>query len=218
MMKREHYVYVLLRWDFTPMYVGMGKGRRWLWHESAHGLADKCNLHKANSVKKTLSILGEVPKAKVAESLSVDEAKLIEMIMIAALGRTPFGVLVNRTDGGDGVFNLPQDALDRVAAGRLGKPMYPKAQAALLQYWRTHSQSPEQRAKISAAAIGRKVPREAVERSAAKRTGAKRSEEAKQLMREAAIKRYASHEARAALSERGHLGALARWGALTQGD
>src|SRR5882672_7044787 len=191
---KEYYVYVLYRWNYTPMYVGMGRNDRWLWHESSNGLVDKGNKHKVNSIKKTLRILGEVPKIKLRVGLTRAEAGKIEIMLIKAIGRYPNGLLVNRTAGGEGVSAPSPDAKRKMIAPRLGKPMYPNVRKHFIDYWIGRSKSEEQKEKISTSLTGYKRSEEEVRKSAEKRRGAVRTEEACQKMREAALKRCQSAE------------------------
>ena len=212
MLVKEYYVYVLYRWDYTPMYVGMGKNDRWLWHEINHGFIDKGNKHKAYSVNKTLRILGKVPKIKIRIGLTKNEAVAIEKMLIKAIGRYPNGPLVNRTDGGEGHSNPSAEARKKFSDIHRGKPMHPNAKKALVEYWTGRKPSVEKRAKISATLTGYKRSEEEIRKSAENRRGAQRSDEARQRMREAAIRRCQSESVREELSERGMLGAQARWG------
>lgn len=101
MSNGSYYVYLLFRYDGRPMYVGLGRGSRWMHHESSTSL--KKNSRKTNSIKKTLAAINEVPKIKLAEDLTRFEAFVLEIFWISTIGRHPYGPLLNETDGGDGI-------------------------------------------------------------------------------------------------------------------
>jgi hypothetical protein len=98
--KRPFYVYIIFDWRGAPRYVGKGKGTRWLHHEQ---LLDLNNRFKTGVIKRTIAVLGEVPKIKIRENLTEKEAFELEIILIKTIGRYPNGPLTNLTNGGDGV-------------------------------------------------------------------------------------------------------------------
>src|SRR6266852_2256518 len=57
---------------------------------------------KAEFIKETLAAIGEIPKVKLQENLSEQEAFDIERAFIKAIGRFPKGTLTNLTDNGSG--------------------------------------------------------------------------------------------------------------------
>lgn len=95
-----YYVYVLFDHLGVPRYVGKGKGNRWENHKPT----DPHNKMKAAFIRRTLVVLGEVPKIRVRENLSEAEAFATEVAFIAHLGRRSLGTgpLTNLTAGGDG--------------------------------------------------------------------------------------------------------------------
>jgi hypothetical protein len=99
MSKPIFYVYVLFDWKAIPRYVGKGRTNRWLEHEN--GAIDS-NPSKARFVNKTIAVLGDLPKIKVAEDLFEDEAFKLEKYLIKTIGRFPNGPLTNRTDNRNG--------------------------------------------------------------------------------------------------------------------
>jgi hypothetical protein len=154
----DFYVYILFRWDGVPMYVGKGRRNRWVQHTCPCNLLG--NDRKTNVLKKTIRLLGEVPRIKVAEGLVEDDAINIEAALILAIGRHPNGPLLNYTDGGQGPHNMTAEAREKIAQAHRGR----KA-------------SPETRAKLSAAHKGRKPSQEAIEAIRAYFTGRPKSPE-----------------------------------------
>lgn len=95
------YVYVLFDFCGIPRYIGKGRNNRWLEHER---YTDPNNTLKNEFIERTWIILGEIPKIKVREDLTQDEAFALEIILISLIGRLDIktGPLTNLTAGGDG--------------------------------------------------------------------------------------------------------------------
>ena len=93
------YVYVLFDHIGIPRYVGKGKGDRIDHHEKLKG---KHNRMKRAFIRRTLAMIGEVPKIKVRENLTERDAFDTEIALIAAIGRKDLktGPLTNMSDGG----------------------------------------------------------------------------------------------------------------------
>jgi hypothetical protein len=103
---REHYVYALYREDgVTPFYIGMGKGRRWTQHITNHK-SEPYRGPKWYIIDRMLRKDLTIPRAKLAEHLTVAEAIALEVRLIAEIGRMPSGPLANMTDGGEGVTGM----------------------------------------------------------------------------------------------------------------
>lgn len=193
-MKSVYYVYVLFRENGVPFYVGMGKGDRWLAHEKR---AVFRQTHKDRVISLTVAAIGELPKVKVHEGLLRADALAAEIALIAAIGREPYGPLINQTRGGDGVFDLPEETKRlmraKISAKTKGRKQSPdhtaKIRAAHIAMRKVIA--PEQRLAISLALSGRKRP----DLSAA-RKGKPLSEEAKAKLRA----RTVTDEARAKIS------------------
>lgn len=89
------YVYVLFRPDLTPCYVGKGQGNR-------------INDHKSTSRNRQLGHIianakEPILRHKVAVNLTEELAHALEIALIADYGRQIHGgMLVNKTNGGDG--------------------------------------------------------------------------------------------------------------------
>lgn len=94
-MEKSSYVYVIFRLDGSPCYVGKGKGRRHAYHRK-HGR----NIH----LRRIYDDAGqELPIVKISENLSNDDACILEVWLIKAIGRSlNGGPLANQTDGGEG--------------------------------------------------------------------------------------------------------------------
>jgi hypothetical protein len=117
--RHKYYVYVYFRPNGVPCYVGLGgTTNRWLWHEK-----EPTNAHLWNIIQKAG---GSLPKLKVREGLTKAEAIETEKALINAIGRRDLksGPLVNRTDGGDGIFNPSKSTRRRIGSGQsqLGQP------------------------------------------------------------------------------------------------
>jgi hypothetical protein len=200
-MEAHHYVYALFRADGSPFYIGLGKGRRWLRHERGTGI----NRRKNATVRQTLSALGDLPKVKLAEHLTIEQARAYERAFIAAIGRAPHGPLTNLTDGGEGVlgrFVSPEER-ERIAAKLRGRRQSPETVAR-----RAASNSKAQKGKSrrphtaeEIAKIGEANRRHWAEHPETHRhagmTGKKHSDLTKRKMREAAFGRRMSDAARA---------------------
>lgn len=107
--RRESYVYALYQRDgATPFYIGIGTGKRWLIHErdAKRGVSRKDRI----IAKMQIDGFSEIPKRKLISGLTRIEAASIEVALIAAIGRSPNGPLVNHTRGGDGAGDLSEEA------------------------------------------------------------------------------------------------------------
>lgn len=98
-----YYVYILFRDCGSPFYVGLGRSNRWLAHEQRAHLK---RTHKDRLIAKILLQRGDIPKIKVRENVTKQQAIETEIALIATLGREPTGPLINQTSGGDGVADL----------------------------------------------------------------------------------------------------------------
>lgn len=148
---REFYVYIMFRDDGSPCYVGKGRGRRWMHHfRSATNRRLRRILVKAG---------GEVPIVKIRENLTEAQAFEVETALIKAIGRKPYGPLVNLTEGGEGTAGSRSDAVkrrmreshwsrkegaDKVRAsiGRKGRVFTPEWRANLRKAKRPHLKGP----------------------------------------------------------------------------
>lgn len=114
--KNIYYVYALFRPDGIPCYIGKGKGKRWLH-------CGVSNPHLARIIKQAAAAGLGIPRIKIRENLSEDEAFQIEIALIAAIGRVSVGgPLVNMTDGGDGIINLPEESRAKMRVAAKNRP------------------------------------------------------------------------------------------------
>jgi hypothetical protein len=104
---------------FEPIYVGIGSGNRHLDHlkrRDVHPFTAKLKSLKRAKINPTILM--------VRENLTTEEAKKIEIELIARLGRRCLdaGPLLNLTGGGDGNFDPPPEVRKKLASrGFLGK-------------------------------------------------------------------------------------------------
>ena len=109
------YVYAIFDPNGVPRYIGKGTGRRLDQHES-----DAVRGRHPNGRLSALILKagGSLPKVKLRQGLTNDEACLIERAFIAALGRGSRGPLLNMTDGGEGAEGRFMSAESKALAGR----------------------------------------------------------------------------------------------------
>lgn len=119
----QFYVYIYER-EGCPFYIGMGQANRDVSHlktvKRGRGLK---NTHFCNILKKML-LEGKAPTIKrVAEGLTVDEAKAEEKRLIKEIGRHDLGLgpLTNMTDGGDGYVGWSDEARKKLGEKKRGK-------------------------------------------------------------------------------------------------
>jgi len=112
-VNKDAYVYRHITEDTNEVfYIGIGVVKRRAW--SKHGR----NKYWHNVVNKH-GFRYEI----VQESLSRDLAKELEIILIQIYGRRDIGtgILVNMTDGGDGMFNLSEEGRLSLVKKRTGR-------------------------------------------------------------------------------------------------
>jgi hypothetical protein len=119
--------------------------------------------------------------------IDIEEAKQIEKYLIRFYGRkSEGGILVNHTDGGDGIFGhkMSDFAKARIKASSTG---------------RLHT--PEAKEKIRIAHLGTKMPAASIEKTRAANTGRKHTNKAKDAIRNAVIGRIVSENVRLVASK-----------------
>jgi hypothetical protein len=205
-MSNDYYVYILQRADGTPFYVGKGRHRR---IDTTRDPRNGNNKHKKHILLQLLSTLGYVPYTLEREDLSNEEASLEEIRIIAFYGRKPAGILVNMTDGGDGVTKLTSEVHERRRQKMMGnkngkgtthspETREKQRQAKLGNAWnRGRKKSPEHIAKIAEANArwrDTEIGKETMLRISQGHIGRKLSEESKARIRAARAKQVFSPE------------------------
>lgn len=179
-VRSDFYVYVIFRPNGEPCYVGKGLGKRWLVHEkSKHGYR---NPRLAKIIE---NADGDLPKIKVRENLTEAEAFRTEIAMIAAIGRSSRGPLVNMTDGGDGTSGLD---------------ISPERRAATSARHKGKTISLEQRTRQAEASASRVWSRESIEKISMSNRGKVRSAETIAQMKIRAAIQWAQPEMKARIA------------------
>lgn len=153
-LHEDCYVYILYREDgVTPFYVGMGRRGRWLHHERD---AKRGRSRKDNIICRMRERGISVPKKKYAEGLTRQQAALLEIELIAKIGRHPKGPLANLTDGGEGVRGWVVSAKRRAELRESWKPHAPEVEKRRIAACIAAANDPARCKKISAALKGKK--------------------------------------------------------------
>ena len=101
----DFYTYAYLREDGSPYYIGKGSGNRaWASHS-------RCAVKRPKNKNRILIL---------KQNLSEKDAFRHEKYLIFVLGRKDLGtgILRNKTDGGEGGFNLAEDVIEKIRAAR----------------------------------------------------------------------------------------------------
>lgn len=194
------YVYVLFRpWDGSPCYVGKGKGRRWRVHGYSHGCPHNSRL--ANIVKRAG---GQLPRKKVAENLTEENAFEIERSWIAKIGRGDKGPLVNFTDGGEGTSGLviTQERREAISKRHKGKKISDPHRARLIDGCKNRTWTEESKNKIRLAKLGKRRDAETIRKMSAATKSAMTDPERKAAVADANRARVWTPEMRLAYSIR----------------
>ena len=144
----DSYVYVLFRADGTPFYVGAGRKSRWADHEkhARYGLGP--DVARLNIIREmTKAGFKSIPKVKIAEGLTHQEARIREMALIAVVGRHPNGPLTNQTPGGDGYRDQPAELRAKTIARNRARVWTPEMREKVAASLRGKKQTPESLAK-----------------------------------------------------------------------
>jgi hypothetical protein len=152
---KTYCVYCLERFEggaFLAFYVGYtGNPRR---RKTEHK-RDRRRNHHGNLIRKVIRAIGHLPMQIVASGLTEDEAKRLEVEMIAAFRQ--YGIpITNRTAGGD--FRAPPtpEIIAKRVASRAGYRHSAETKAKMSASSTGKMHSPETRAKLRAINKGRK--------------------------------------------------------------
>jgi hypothetical protein len=175
--RQDFYVYVYFRLDGSPCYVGKGHGRRW------ENFTDRRHNKRLSGLIKQSG--GILPSVKAREGLTEKEAFETEVALIAVIGRSPYGLLLNMTDGGDGATGAKRtlETRAKMSAWQVGRKM-----------------SDQARENMSRVRKGRKRSPSAIAACAASNTGKKRTAETRLKMRLAQLGKVATAAVRATMS------------------
>lgn len=175
----EYYVYVWRDSANVPFYVGKGKGKR------AYNTTTRSKEFKEVYAKGGCAV--EIVDWFIHES----QAHALEVELIARYGRRDMGgLLVNKTDGGEGASGrvMSDQARAKLAASALGNTRCvgraysseTRAKIGASRLGRTHSA--ETRAKIGAASVGRVYSPEARAKISVTHKGRPKSDETRARM------------------------------------
>lgn len=112
----ENYIYIILditipgewyyknkKFEYKPIYVGMGSGRRFDYHFTTNLRKNESNYTKFNIIKDHILNGNKPISIKIYDKLNREDAKLIEKDIIKHFGKKidGSGILTNITDGGE---------------------------------------------------------------------------------------------------------------------
>ena len=160
-IRSDYYVYALFGVNGLPFYIGKGRKGRWCNHVQ-RAIAGRSL--KDDMIIETISVLGEVPKVKIAQNLTNEKACEIECAFISVLGRIPDGILTNISAGGVATQGMAgrqhtEETRQRMSGSAKGRAMSPEARMKMSQSKagrKRGARPPEVCAAISAAQKGRK--------------------------------------------------------------
>ncbi len=206
--QRAYYVYVLLRPNGSPFYVGKGKGRRIKVHTLDAQRGHVCL--KCNIIRKLWRAGADFTYSIVFSTDDEQEAFDYERRLIAAIGRE---YLANQTDGGEGTSNPTDDTRNKRRAALTGRPVTAETRQKLSESNRGNQsargavRSAETRRKMSEAQKGNTHARgasrspELRQRMSETRRGEKRSDAMREKMRIINTGKKLSEEHRKKISE-----------------
>jgi hypothetical protein len=205
--RSDFYVYALFRETGVPFYIGKGKGQRWTQHE--RDARNGARGYKATLIRSMQKRGIKIIKVKIHEGLTEVAAYGYEIALIKAIGWGGNGILLNRTDGGDGSPGLrghkrSPETRAKMTASATGRKMSPESIAKSAAANRGRKHSADHRAKSAAGLRGRAKSPEAIAKSAAARRGGKRTAETRAKMAAAKLgkKQTAEHIAKRLATQR----------------
>lgn len=196
----KFYVYALFRDDGRIFYIGKGNKGRWGCHVIRARAGEPG--HRSNIIRDMQARGVEMPKVKLHKGLTEAVAHKYEVALIKAIGRYPFGPLVNLTNGGDGIsghIHSPE-TIALMSMRKQGHSVSPESRAKMSAARLGRKASLEERAKLSVAHRGIKRSAEAIAKTVAAHRGTKRSAETCAKISASQLGRTASSETRAKMS------------------
>ena len=177
--KDKYYVSGLgITFEHEPFYVGMGKNKRWLVHnKEAINNNLICHNKAKRGIIKNILKSGLIPIVWIKGKMSKEACLIDESVFIEIIGRRDLnkGPLLNLTDGGEcfSGYLIDEERRKKMSDIVRGEknPFYNKK----------HTE--ETKDFLSKIRIGKKLPRETVEKIMSSRKGYKHSEETKRKIR-----------------------------------
>lgn len=172
-----------------PFYIGKGSGNRKNHHLMENELINGTNKHKINKIKKILK-KGKSPIVSIVKEFNEEQdALLYESELICFFGRSDNsddGILVNMTDGGDGVSGyrhtmetkqlisdmqkgikrspLSEETKNKIREGNKGKHVSDETRLKISEGNKKRFSDIEERRKISKSLIGKTQSKETREK------------------------------------------------------
>jgi hypothetical protein len=148
----DYYTYIYYDpTDFTPIYVGKGKGLRCYDH-----LGNTQNRPLPNKIRKLRKAGLEPIIEFIVKDVDEQYALCCERFWIKVIGRRDLktGTLLNLTDGGDGVTNISPQARQAISKRQKGKKLTEEHKAAVGASLKGVAKSKEHNAAVSASLKG----------------------------------------------------------------
>jgi hypothetical protein len=144
----DYYVYEYLREDNTPYYIGKGRKDRWKSKDHTVGIPPKERV------------------IFVAKNLTEEEAKQLEVELIAKYGRKDLGtgILRNMTNGGEGSSGriATKEMIAKLKEARAKQVTTEETREKMRQIHTGRIHSEETKRKMSESAVGRKLNKETI--------------------------------------------------------
>ena len=156
--RSDFYVYLYKYPSGLPFYVGLGTGKRWRIHlyKAQTGSKDY-NTYKQNIIKKIFAQGQEPIIEKIVDGVDRELAALVEQEAIDKYKRrSEGGLLVNMTNGGDGIFVLDDEMEQRRRASLRAAECSTRFKKGVPSKNKGVSMSEETREKCRQASLGNK--------------------------------------------------------------